>query len=207
MLEIHFSYNDEIVYNKNFEQKLIKMKSLLNLSYPRNLILYGRMTILKSLAISKLVYNTSVLTFPTKFIAMVNQAITQFVWNKKAKIKYKTMIGPKEPGGLDMPDFQIINEALKVVWVRRLSDSNATASWSHIPLSYLQPVDGLFLLQCYFDLKLLKVDIPIDFYKEALCTWQKINCSTPNTKKQVLNEIVWNNHHIKIDGYSVYHKK
>ena len=128
---------------------------------------------------------------------MVNQAITQFVWNKKAKIKYRTMIGPKEQGGLDMPDFQIINEALKVVWVRRLSDSNGTASWSHIPLSYLQPVGGLFLLQCNVDLKLLKVDIPIDFYKEALCAWQKINRSTPNTKKQVLNEIVWNNHHIK----------
>ena len=102
------------------------------------------------------------------------------------------MIGPKEQGGLNMPDFQIINKAFKVVWVRRLSDSNGIASWSHIPLSYLQPVGGLFLLKCNFDLKLLKVDTPIDFYKEALCAWQKINCNTPNTKKlQVLNEIVW----------------
>ena len=119
------------------------------------------------------------------------------VWNKKVKIKYRTMIGPKEQGGLDTPDFQIITETLQVVWVRRLSDSNGTASWSHMYISYLQPVGGLFLLQCNFDLKLLKVDIPIDFYKEALWAWQKINCSTPNTKKQVLNEIVWNNHHIK----------
>ena len=46
---------------------------------------------------------------------MVNQAITQLLWNKKAKIKYRTMIGPKEQGGLDMPDFQIINEVFKVV--------------------------------------------------------------------------------------------
>jgi len=61
------------------------------------------------------------------------------------------------------------NEALQVVWVRGLSDINGTASWSHIPLSYLKPVGGLFLLQCNFDLKLRKVDIPIDFYKEALC--------------------------------------
>ena len=110
LVGIHFSYNDEIVYNKDCEQKLIKMKSLLDLWYPRNLTLYGCITILKSLAISKLVYNTSVLTFPTKFIAMVNQ----FVWNKKAKIKYRTMIGPKEQGGLDMPDFQIINEAMEL---------------------------------------------------------------------------------------------
>ena len=62
-----------------------------------------------------------------------------------------------------MPDFQIINEALKAVWVRRLSDSNGTENWSHIPLSHLQPVGCLFLLQCNFDLKLLKVDIRIDF--------------------------------------------
>jgi len=54
---------------------------------------------------------------------MVNQANAQFVWNKKANIKHRTMIGPKEQGGLDMPDFQIINEALKVVWLRRLSDN------------------------------------------------------------------------------------
>lgn len=75
------------------------MKSLLNLWYPRNLILYGHITILKSLAISKLIYNTSVLTLPTKFTALVNQAITQFVWNKKAKIKHITVIGRKSMEG------------------------------------------------------------------------------------------------------------
>ena len=83
-LGINFSYNDEIVYNKNFEQKLIKMKSLLNLWYPRNLTLYGCITFSKSLAISTLVYNTSALTFPPKFTAMVNQAITQFVWSEES---------------------------------------------------------------------------------------------------------------------------
>ncbi|KAL9987821.1 hypothetical protein ACROYT_G002189 [Oculina patagonica] len=139
-LGIHFSYDDEVAYKKNFEQKLNTMKSLLNLWYPRNLTLYGRITILKSLAISKLVYNTSVLTFPSKFVKMVNQAITQFVWNKKVKIKQKTMIVPKEKGGLDMPDFEIINEALKVSWIKRLNDSKETSSWSHIPLTYLRDV-------------------------------------------------------------------
>jgi len=62
--------------------------------------------------------------------------------------------------------------------------NNGAASWSHILLSYLQPVGGLFLLESNFDLELFKVDIPIDGYKETLlCTWEKINCSTPNTKK------------------------
>ena len=183
------------------------MKSLLNLWYPRNLTLYGRITILKSLAISKLVYNTSVLTFPSKFVNMVNQAITQFVWNKKVKIKQKTMIGPREKGGLDMPDFEIINDALKVSWIKRLNDSNETSSWSYIPLSYLRDVGGLFLLQCNFDLKALKIEIPLAFYSEALYAWGKINYFSPNTKEQVLNEIIWNNRFIKVGGVSVYYKK
>lgn len=50
---------------------------------------------------------------------------------------------------------------LDPTWVRRLSDSKETSSWRHIPLYYLQHVGGLFLLQCYFDLKLLKADIPL----------------------------------------------
>ena len=45
----------------------------------------------------------------------INQAITQFVWNKKANIKYRTMVGPKEQGGLGMPDFRLISNALKDV--------------------------------------------------------------------------------------------
>ena len=206
-LGIHFSHDDEVAYKKNFEQKLNSMKSLLNLWYPRNLTLYGRITILKSLAISKLVYNTSVLTFPSKFVNMVNQAITQFVWNKKVKIKQKTMIGPREKGGLDMPDFEIINDALKVSWIKRLNDSNETSSWSYIPLSYLRDVGGLFLLQCNFDLKALKIEIPLAFYSEALYAWGKINYFSPNTKEQVLNEIIWNNRFIKVGGVSVYYKK
>jgi len=33
--------------------------------------------------------------------------------NNKAKIKYRTILRPKEQGGLDMPDFQIVNDVLK----------------------------------------------------------------------------------------------
>ena len=37
-LGIHFSYNEDVCHQKNFEQK----KTLLNIWYPRNLTLYGR---------------------------------------------------------------------------------------------------------------------------------------------------------------------
>ena len=58
------------------------MKNLLNLWKPRNLILYGRITILKSLGLSTLIYNASVFKFPVTFIASVKRTICDFVWNQ-----------------------------------------------------------------------------------------------------------------------------
>ena len=55
------------------------------------------------------------------------------------------MIGPKIKGGLDLPDFEIMNNALKVTWLKRLHESCSDASWSHIPLSLLKEVGGSFL--------------------------------------------------------------
>ena len=39
---------------------------------------------------------------------------------KKPKIKQTTLIGPKEKGGLSLPDFDIINNALKATWILSL---------------------------------------------------------------------------------------
>ena len=65
---------------------------------------------------------------------------------KKPKIKQTTLIGPKEKGGLSLPDIDIINNALKATWIRRLDSCHPTASWTHIPVSLLERVGGLFLL-------------------------------------------------------------
>lgn len=65
--------------------------------------MYDQITIPKSLALSKLVYNTSILTFPLEF----------FLFGiAKLKIKHTTRIGLKLKGDLDLPDFEIRNNAL-----------------------------------------------------------------------------------------------
>ena len=70
----------------------------------------------------------------------------------------------------------------------------------------LRPLGGTFLLKCNYDVKSLKVNIPIPFYNEALHAWQIINSSAPHSKEEILIEIIWNNRFIKINGYSVYYK-
>ena len=87
----------------------------------RDLSLYGKINILKSLALSKLTFVAAVLPIPDDFVASVKQ-IVEIIWTRKnPKIKKTTMIGEQKEGGLRMPDFDIINKSLKAAWVKRLS--------------------------------------------------------------------------------------
>ena len=63
------------------------------------------------------------------------------------------------------------------------------------------------LFECNYDLKFLKVSIPIKFYKDVLHTWQMINQHIPENKEQILNKILRNNRFIEIEkSPSVYYQ-
>lgn len=47
----------------------------------------------------------------------------------------------------------------------------------------------------------------IAFYKDALLIWQTMKQHSPQNKEQILEEIIWNNKFIKINGQSVYYKE
>ena len=84
------------------------MKKVLNLWSGRRLSILGRIAIVKTLALSKLVYNCSVLDTPTDFAKEVNKVIFPFIWNfKPDKIKRNTLTGPVFKGGLSMVNFTL----------------------------------------------------------------------------------------------------
>ena len=59
----------------------------------RNLTLFGRCLITKSLGISQLVHSTSILDIPKEYIQNVDTMIFKFIWkNKKDKINRKVML-------------------------------------------------------------------------------------------------------------------
>ena len=60
-LGIHFSYNDELVTEKKFYDKLVSLKKILNIWSSRDISIYGKINIVKTLALSKLTFVCSVL--------------------------------------------------------------------------------------------------------------------------------------------------
>ena len=68
-LGVYFSYNEKLAIKKNFFDKLKQLQKLLNIWSSRDISIYGRINIVKSLAISKLTFICSVLDTPCGFTA------------------------------------------------------------------------------------------------------------------------------------------
>ena len=145
------------------------------------------------------------LNTPDTFATEVNKLIFDYVWKyKNSKIKKSTLIKSKENGGLNMVDFILFDKALKISWVRRLC-SEGNQPWKFIPLHFLSGVGGTLVFRCNYDLKYLNLNAKLPtFYKDIISHWQELNKVVPTTKKDVLDQIVWNNRFITINKASVY---
>ena len=88
----------------NFYEKLNVLEKTLNNWKRRKLTLLGKVNIIKSLGLSKLIYNASVLPVPKNVCDQVNKITFNFIWdNKIAKIKKKHT--------------QLLENAKKGVWI------------------------------------------------------------------------------------------
>ena len=133
-LGIHFSDSAKVSGKLNFYEKLDVLEKTLNNWKRRKLTLLGKINIVKSMGLSKLIYNASVLPVPKNFSDQVNKVTFNFIWdNKMAKIKKNTIIGGRKNGGLNMIDFTLMNKALKSIWIKRFHLSENSA-WTVIPM-------------------------------------------------------------------------
>ena len=108
------------IQNQNIEERLTKLKTILNMWKQRDLTLKGKVMIINTLALSQLQYIVSSLHIPENTIEEVNKLIFDFLWPKKVFVKKSTIISEYSNGGLRMPDFETKVKATKVMWVKHL---------------------------------------------------------------------------------------
>ena len=204
-LGVYFSYDEELATKRNFFEKLPKLKKILNIWSSRDISIYGRVNIVKTLAISKLTFVCSVLDTPKGFTDEVNNIIFDYIWKyKNPKLKKTTIIKNKKDGGLNMLDFTLFDNALKIVWVKRLC-TNDDRPWKFIPLSLLSNVGGSLLFQCNYNIQYLPLNRNLPkFYRDIISHWQKIKNINPKNKGDLLNQIIWNNQFIRVNKLSIF---
>ena len=61
-----------------------------------------------------------------------------------------------------------------------------------------------FLINCDYDVKLLNVEQLPEFYRTLLCYWQEFKLSTDSKEIPVYDQIIWNNHNIRLDGKTIF---
>ena len=82
-LGVYFSYDEELAAQKKFFDKLDPLKKTLNIWSSRDISIYGRINIVKTLALSKLTFVYSVLETPESFTEEVNKIIHDYIWKYK----------------------------------------------------------------------------------------------------------------------------
>ena len=106
-------------------------------------------------------------------VERINKIIYNFLWDgKPAKIKRKTIIVEKKHGGLKMIDFVIMEQSLKLAWIKRIAENNHTA-WKIIPEQALSQYGGFaFFTQCQYDINFCDLQNLPEFNRTILSYWQ-----------------------------------
>ena len=87
---VFFSHNQASANRLNFGEKIIILEKTLNTWQRINLTPYGKINIVKTLGICKLIYLASVLPVPDHYIQEINKLTFNFTWQgKPPKIKRK----------------------------------------------------------------------------------------------------------------------
>jgi hypothetical protein len=121
-LGVKFSINIKDIVQINYEDKLLSIRRILNSWSRRNLTPFGRITVIKTLAMSKLTYLFLNIPDPSdKFLDELQGMFFNFLWSgKKDKIKRQSTYQSYEEGGLKMINVKAYLSSLKITWLKRI---------------------------------------------------------------------------------------
>ena len=142
-LRVHFGYNNEGSVQKNFYDKLRRIKSQIRLWSWRGLSLFGKVTIIKSLLLPKVLYISSILPSPLEFIKAFQTIIYNFLWNVPDKIARTAVISDFEFGSLKVTDLTTSIVSLRLSWIGRFLSDNFYP-WKAYLLRLLKPFGWKF---------------------------------------------------------------
>lgn len=204
ILGVYFSYDLDIRLRLNFDMLIPSMTRIINFWRLRDLTIYGKIVLIKTLILSKLTYKAGVINIPEQLLTGIERLIFRFLWKGPDKIKRKTVCAEFPSGGINMANIKNIVKSLKLSWISRFL-TTVSVPWKWYLECRLENVGGLgFLLQCNFDNEFVNSLAISPFYKELLKIWA--NDIIGNDSRQGFNQIIWNNKNVKINYKSVYYK-
>ena len=125
---------------ENFDEKIEDIEKLLNNFTYRNITVYGRIQVVKTLALSKVTHLVQIIPNPPPaLILKLQRLLNQFIWKagrqKKVVINQEIAQQPQNMGGLAIPNLQNFWDSLKLAWLPRLIQADDDCTWKRLALS------------------------------------------------------------------------
>ena len=122
ILGITYTANLQDMEQINFDKRLEGIEREILQWSKRQISPLGKITVVKSILLSKLTHLFSVLPKPSiQWMKKLEQLLFKFIWNKKPdKISRKTIQLDFENGGFRMTNLEIFIKSLKLTWLRRM---------------------------------------------------------------------------------------
>ena len=194
LLGIKFSVDLYLVINLNYDPILDDISKSLNVWKKRFLTPLGKITVIKSLILSKL--NHLFMSIPNPDQSVINKlqsTFLKFIWDDKPdKISRKQLCSDYMRGGLCMFHLENFICSLKCTWMRRLL-TQKNSPWYELCLYNLKDYEKCFYLHSLWH-KTLARKITNNFWKTTLLSWAKvIDSISKDQNVKVLNSPLWYN--------------
>ena len=199
-LGIWYSLNTHEMISLNINERMDKIKNILNIWQTRHLSLKGKITVIKSLIMPHIIHLASVLYLDENLIKTIDSMLFNFLWsNRKHGISKNTLIQNIDTGGLKMICIFTMIKSIKIMWFKRLL-SNYKAKWKNISWILL----NINKTQLFSKLNLNLIPKPkIAYYEQSLAMWYEFVNIQPLNVAEILNENLFHNKDLTIDNLTL----
>lgn len=202
ILGIWFSVDLTQCVKINFHNKFMEIKRLYTIWSKRQITPLGRVAVLKSLILSKLVHLWLLLPNPPDVtVNNIQKSVFQFIWgNKNDRISRKISTKSILNGGIGIPDVTKFMYSLKLSWLRKLKVSNH--KWTQI-------LKATLITGEYFDKLGTSLEGKInDFWVDVLKAYKRLGDKiTIDKNEEIGAEPVFCNNDILVGGKIVCYQK
>ena len=165
--------------------------------------MFGKVTIVKSFLIPKLLYVSTILETPQEIIKQMERMVYKFLWKGPDKVTRLSIINTLKNGGLNLTDLETQIKAIRLSWISRIIDERV-GPWKSYFTFHLKKYGGTLLLKCNYDVRDLNLSLN-GFYQQLLEWWADFRNAFSDIN--YAHYVIWNNKEIRIDNKSIFYKK
>ena len=187
--------------NLFWEDKINKMQNRIKLWQNRDLTIFGKVHVVKSLVLPLIQYAASNVDIDIQVIQTVQSMIWSYIWKWGTCFVSKEICHlPRDKGGLGIPNFDCIIKAAQIKMI--IDVMKCEGEWNILAKKYLCCLDHYYDIKCFALLvdnskeEIMKCNIPL-YYKKCILAFQELN---QKGLKKCSNGILWCNDKIRFMG-------